>query len=211
MVPSAFSLLLPAAAFGAVTRPEHLRIVDDVALARNVQDEKLPAKVSRKQWKRRMEPVTHFLTGAVLARAGFTRQDRIGDRHHGTRCGGAGHRRPVVCRWFCGRLRASSRIHAHADRHPGCRRDGRGLFVSVDPVVHALFVHANAHRPAGEAPPSLPARWKLLSGLACLAGYSHLLLDFTNNYGIRTCSGRFRRSGIRGTSCSSSIRSFLWC
>ena len=40
------------------------------------------------------------------------------------------------------------------------------------------------NRPASDHPPLLP-RWGLLYGLACLAGYSHLLLDFTNNYGIR--------------------------
>jgi inner membrane protein len=33
--------------------------------------------------------------------------------------------------------------------------------------------------------PNLPARWGLLFGYACLAGLSHLLLDFTNNYGVR--------------------------
>lgn len=38
--------------------------------------------------------------------------------------------------------------------------------------------------PASAHPRLLP-RWGLLYGLACLAGYSHLLLDFTNNYGIR--------------------------
>lgn len=31
----------------------------------------------------------------------------------------------------------------------------------------------------------LPPRWGVLYGLACLAGYSHLLLDFTNSYGLR--------------------------
>ncbi len=33
--------------------------------------------------------------------------------------------------------------------------------------------------------PDLPARWGLLYGYACLAGLSHILLDFTNNYGVR--------------------------
>jgi len=33
--------------------------------------------------------------------------------------------------------------------------------------------------------PSLPPRWGLLFLLACLAGLSHILLDFTNNYGVR--------------------------
>jgi inner membrane protein len=33
--------------------------------------------------------------------------------------------------------------------------------------------------------PSLPPRWGLLFVYACLAGLSHILLDFTNNYGVR--------------------------
>jgi inner membrane protein len=33
--------------------------------------------------------------------------------------------------------------------------------------------------------PNLPPRWGLLFFYACLAGVSHILLDFTNNYGVR--------------------------
>jgi inner membrane protein len=33
--------------------------------------------------------------------------------------------------------------------------------------------------------PNLPPRWGLLFGYAYLAGLSHILLDFTNNYGVR--------------------------
>jgi inner membrane protein len=33
--------------------------------------------------------------------------------------------------------------------------------------------------------PKLPPRWGLLYLYACLAGLSHILLDFTNNYGVR--------------------------
>ncbi len=33
--------------------------------------------------------------------------------------------------------------------------------------------------------PDLPPRWGLLFGFACMAGLSHILLDFTNNYGVR--------------------------
>lgn len=33
--------------------------------------------------------------------------------------------------------------------------------------------------------PNLPPRWGLLFAFACLAGLSHLFLDFTNNYGVR--------------------------
>src|SRR5690348_5410491 len=33
--------------------------------------------------------------------------------------------------------------------------------------------------------PDLPPRWGLLFLYACIAGWSHILLDFTNNYGVR--------------------------
>ena len=33
--------------------------------------------------------------------------------------------------------------------------------------------------------PKLPPRWGLLFSYGCLAGVSHILLDFTNNYGVR--------------------------
>ena len=33
--------------------------------------------------------------------------------------------------------------------------------------------------------PNLPPRWGILFLYACLAGFSHILLDFTNNYGVR--------------------------
>jgi inner membrane protein len=33
--------------------------------------------------------------------------------------------------------------------------------------------------------PNLPPQWGVLFAFACLAGLSHLLLDFTNNYGVR--------------------------
>lgn len=33
--------------------------------------------------------------------------------------------------------------------------------------------------------PNLPPRWGLLFAYACIAGLSHILLDYTNNYGVR--------------------------
>jgi inner membrane protein len=33
--------------------------------------------------------------------------------------------------------------------------------------------------------PNLPPRWGLLFAYACLAGLTHIVLDFTNNYGVR--------------------------
>src|ERR1700739_926007 len=33
--------------------------------------------------------------------------------------------------------------------------------------------------------PNLPPRWGLLFAYSCLAGLSHILLDYTNSYGVR--------------------------
>ncbi|HEU5400187.1 MAG TPA: metal-dependent hydrolase, partial [Terriglobales bacterium] len=59
-------------------------------------------------------------------------------------------------------------------------------------VVVLIFVMNKVYRrwrplkPLSEfAPPRLPVRWGVLFGLACVAGYSHILLDFTNSYGVR--------------------------
>src|SRR5512140_3463790 len=41
------------------------------------------------------------------------------------------------------------------------------------------------HRFRPPLPGSLPIRWGLLFWFSCVAALSHLLLDFTNNYGVR--------------------------
>ena len=41
--------------------------------------------------------------------------------------------------------------------------------------------------------PASPPRWGLLFGFACLGGLSHILLDFTNNYGVRPFSPFYPR------------------
>jgi inner membrane protein len=49
-------------------------------------------------------------------------------------------------------------------------------------LLYAWYRWWGRHRwPSGRGSP----RWGILFGLACLAGLSHILLDFTNNYGIR--------------------------
>ncbi len=60
------------------------------------------------------------------------------------------------------------------------------LGVPLDAVVVIGFVYL-IWRLRGRKlkDPNLPPRWGLLFFYACLAGLSHLLLDFTNNYGVR--------------------------
>jgi len=60
------------------------------------------------------------------------------------------------------------------------------LGVPLDAVVVVGFVYLIWRlRGRNLKDPNLPPRWGLLFLYACLAGLSHILLDFTNNYGVR--------------------------
>jgi inner membrane protein len=60
------------------------------------------------------------------------------------------------------------------------------LGVPMDAAVVVAFVYL-VWRLLGRKTkdPKLPPRWGVLFFYACLAGLSHILLDFTNNYGVR--------------------------
>ena len=56
----------------------------------------------------------------------------------------------------------------------------------IDAVVVVAFVYVIWRlRGRRTNDPKLPPRWGILFFYACLAGLSHILLDFTNNYGVR--------------------------
>ncbi len=60
------------------------------------------------------------------------------------------------------------------------------LGVPLDAAVVVAFVYLIWRlRKRRTKDPNLPPRWGLLFIYACLAGLSHILLDFTNNYGVR--------------------------
>lgn len=60
------------------------------------------------------------------------------------------------------------------------------LGVPIDAVVVVGFVYLIWRlRGRRTRDPNLPVRWGWLYFFACLAGLSHILLDFTNNYGVR--------------------------
>jgi len=60
------------------------------------------------------------------------------------------------------------------------------LGVPIDAAVVVGFVYLIWRlRGPKVKDPNLPPRWGLLFLFACLAGLSHILLDFTNNYGVR--------------------------
>jgi inner membrane protein len=60
------------------------------------------------------------------------------------------------------------------------------LGVPLDAVAAVGFVYLVWRlRGRRTKDPNLPPRWGILFLYACLAGLSHILLDFTNNYGLR--------------------------
>ena len=121
-----------------------------------------------------MEPITHFLTGACLGRAGFNRKTALA-----TATMTLAAEAPDLD--VLGRFRGPVFAFAH---HRGCTHSFLGLFL-VSVVVVGLIYLTWRLRGRKTNAPNLPPRWGLLFLLAYLAGLSHILLDFTNNYGIR--------------------------
>lgn len=80
-----------------------------------------------------------------------------------------------------GRLRGPAFGFAH---HRGFTHSLLG--VPIDAIFVVGFVYLIWRlRGRKVKDPNFPPRWGLLYLFACLAGLSHILLDFTNNYGVR--------------------------
>ncbi len=121
-----------------------------------------------------MEPITHFLTGACLGRAGLNRKTALA-----TLTLTLAAEAPDLD--ILGRLRGPAFGFAH---HRGFTHSFLG--VPLDAMVVVGFVYLLWRlRGRKVKDPKLPPRWGLLFLFACLAGLSHILLDFTNAYGVR--------------------------
>jgi inner membrane protein len=121
-----------------------------------------------------LEPVTHFLTGACLGRAGLNRKTALATL-------------TLTLAAEAPDLDVFSRIGGRAfgfAHHRGFTHSFLG--VPLDAALVVGFVYL-IWRLGGRRlkDPNLPPRWGLLFSYACLAGFSHILLDFTNNYGVR--------------------------
>jgi len=125
-------------------------------------------------YKLHLEPITHFLTGAVLARAGFNRKTALATATMTLAAEAPdldvfwGFKGPVV-------------EFAH---HRGFTHSFVGL-VLVSGVVTGFMYLVWRLRGRRTNIPNLPPRWGLLFAFAYVAGLSHILLDYTNNYGVR--------------------------
>jgi inner membrane protein len=118
-----------------------------------------------------MEPVTHFLTGACLGRAGFNRKTAYATLAMTL----AAEAPDLDVLWG---LRGPVAGFQH---HRGITH----TFIAV-PVIALVTVGVVwlIHRWRKKTPAAAP-RWALLWLFSCVAALSHLLLDYTNNYGLR--------------------------
>ena len=141
-----------------------------------------------------MEPVTHFLTGAVLARAGFNRKAAYTTLAMTL----AAETPDLDTLWAAGGPVAALQHH-RGITHTFIGLPFEGLVViGAVWLVHRWRVRRAAVKAAPTAVPlaptdqpvarpltAAPVRWGLLYGFVLIALLSHLLLDWTNNYGLR--------------------------
>jgi len=121
-----------------------------------------------------LEPITHFLTGACMGRAGLNRKTALATL-------------TLTLAAEAPDLDVLSRFAGPAfgfAHHRGFTHSFLGILLDAAVVVGFVYLIWRL-RGRKLKDPSLPPRWGLLFLYACLAGLSHILLDFTNNYGVR--------------------------
>lgn len=118
-----------------------------------------------------MEPVTHFLTGACLGRAGFNRKTA-----YATLAMTLAAEAPDLDVFWGVRGPVAGFQHHRGITHT----------LVAAPVIALVTVGVVwlIHR-WKKKPPLIAPRWGLLWLFALFADLSHLLLDYTNNYGLR--------------------------
>lgn len=121
-----------------------------------------------------MEPITHFLTGACLGRAGLNRKTALA-----TLTLTLAAEAPDLD--VLGRFGGPAFGFAH---HRGFTHSFLGILICAAVVVGFVYLVWRL-RGRRTNDPNLRPRWAVLYLYACLAGLSHILLDFTNNYGVR--------------------------
>jgi inner membrane protein len=121
-----------------------------------------------------LEPLTHFLTGACLGRAGLNRRTALA-----TLTLTLAAEAPDLD--VLGDTRGGVFGFAH---HRGFTHSFLGIALVSAVVVGFVYLIWRL-RGGKSKDPELPPRWGVLFGFAYLAGLSHILLDFTNNYGVR--------------------------
>ena len=136
-----------------------------------------------------MEPVTHFLFGAAMGRAGLNRKTALATA-------------TLTLAAEAPDLDVFSRFGGSAfgfNHHRGFTHSFLGVPMVAAVVVAFVYLLWRL-RGRKTRNPNLPPRWGLLFAYACLAGLSHILLDLHQQ--LRQCvrSGRSPNAGSPGTS-----------
>lgn len=125
----------------------------------------------RTSYPSHMEPVTHFLTGACLGRAGFNRKTAYATLAMTL----AAEAPDIDVLWeFRGPV-------AGFQHHRGITH----TFIAAPVIALVTVIIVWLIHRWRKKPPVIAPRWALLWFFALLADLSHLLLDYTNNYGLR--------------------------
>ncbi len=121
-----------------------------------------------------MEPVTHFMTGAVLARSGLNRRAAYATVTMVL----AAETPDLDTLWSVwGPV-------AGFQHHRGWTHTFLGLPFEAALLVGVVWAW-HRWRPEVRTSGGAPVRWGLLYGFAIVALLSHIFLDWTNNYGVR--------------------------
>jgi inner membrane protein len=131
-----------------------------------------------------MEPVTHFLTGACLGRAGLNRTTA-----YATLATTLAAEAPDMDVLWSVRGPVTSFAHHRGVTHTilGAPFMAAAVTLVVYGIHAAILGHARRAKtsPGASARQGPPARWGYIWLCALIADFSHILLDYTNNYGIR--------------------------
>jgi len=136
-----------------------------------------------------MEPITHFLTGACIGRAGLNRKTRYATLAAVL----AAEAADIDILWsFAGPVeslkhhRGITHTFLAAPFVAGVVVGGVWLWHAWQERRRARSAQAlNQSAIVPPTPPPAPIRWRWLYLTALIAALSHLLLDWTNNYGLR--------------------------
>jgi inner membrane protein len=122
-----------------------------------------------------MEPVTHFLTGACLARAGCNRKAAYATLAMTL----AAEMPDLDTVWTFGGPVTG------LEHHRGITHTFAGVPFEAAAVVGLMWLIHRWRVSRGKTTAAAPVRWGLLYFFSVVALLSHILLDWTNNYGVR--------------------------
>ncbi len=128
-----------------------------------------------------MEPITHLMTGACLARAGFNRKAA-----YATVAMTLAAESPDLDVLWSTNGPVVAFQHHRGITHTLLGLPFEGLLlIGVVWLVHRWRVRRATTAEDARTLTSVPVHWGMLYGFVLIALFSHLILDWTNNYGLR--------------------------